>query len=712
MATLQRIRNRAGLLVGVIGVAMLAFILTDLLSSGNSIAQRSMNEIGEIDGETITAQDFQRLLESSIQAKFPNGQATEEDRGRERELLWNTIVRDQLLTNEYNAAGITVTPDELDDLVTGARTGNLHPISRQLFGIQPGQEVNSAAIKQNLNNVLANDPQNAAVYLYYEKEINRARLKEKYDNLIKAGLYANSMMAEAYNNEQNSSLNGRYVYQTYSSISDSSIAVSDADLNRYYNKHKEEYKQEASRAMSYVVFDVVPSEGDKVAVKEEITELLKDRVVFNRRSNAYDTIAGFNNTSDDSVFVQQNSDFQFDGSFYKEGKMSTALNEVMFTNTPGFVFGPYEENGAFHISKLMEVTSRPDSVKARHILVKPINNDIVGAKAKADSLFALVNNGGDFAEIAETNSEDGSASKGGDLGYFAEGAMVLPFNNACFAGKTGDVVMVLSQFGYHIIEITDQKNFGKAVKVATVSRTIDASTATADLIYATASQFAASNKDLENFNAAANSASIQKREANNLLMNASTISGLGQARDIVRWAYNEKSNEGAVRMFDMSDKFVVAILTKVSAKGFKTVGDVSARLKSEIIKDKKAALLVETITAKVGANLDATAKALGLEVKSMTAVKMATPTIPGVGFEPTVVGTTFGLEKGVQSPAIKGNNGVFVVLVDNITVAAAASDLAGLKSTLESRVASRSTYEPFNAIKENANVVDDRSKIY
>lgn len=712
MATLQRIRNRAGLLVGVIGVAMLAFILTDLLSSGNSIAQRSLNEIGEIDGETITAQDFQRLLETSIQAKFPNGQATEEDRGRERDLLWNTIVRDQLLANEYSATGITVSPQEMDDLVTGSRTGNIHAISRQLFGIQPGQEVNTAAIKQNLNNVLANDPQNAAVYLYYEKEINRQRLKEKYDNIVKAGLYANVIMAESFNKEQNSSLNGRYVYQTYSSISDSTVEVSNSDLKSYYNKNKDSYKQDASRAINYVVFDVVPSAADNQAVKDDVAGLMKDRVVFNKRSNAYDTLAGFNNSVEDSVFVLQNSDFAFDGSFYKEGKMSPALNEVMFDKEVGFVFGSYEENGAYHISKLLATTSRPDSVRARHILIKPLNNDIVSAKAKADSLFSLVKEGGDFAKLAENNSEDGSATKGGDLGYFGEGAMVLPFNNACFSGKKGDVVLVLSQFGYHIIEITDQKVFGKAIKVATVTRTIEASTATADLIYSNASQFAASNKNVESFNDAANTASISKREANNLLPNASIISGLGQAREIVRWAHDEKSTLGAVRMFDMSDKFVIAIITKVSEKGFKLMEEVTARLKSEIIKDKKAEQLIVSMKAKIAGSIDATGTALGLEVKSMTAVKMATPTIPGVGFEPAIIGSAFGLEKGIQSAPTKGNNGVFVVLVDNVTEAGVAKDLASLKSSLESKVASRAAYEPFNAIKDNADVVDDRSKIY
>ncbi len=712
MATLQRIRNRAGLLVGVIGVAMLAFILTDLLSSGGSILQRSQNEIGSVDGETITAQEFQALLEKSIQVKFPNGQASEEERTQERDLLWNTIIRDRVLGTEYEELGISVSEDELDDLITGSRTGNLHTMARQLFGIQPGDEVNSAMIKQNLNNVLQNDPQNAALYRYYEKEILRQRLKEKYDNLIKNGFYATNASAVQYNKEQNASVNARYVFKSYSSIPDSTIKVSQSDLKSYYKKNKEEYKQDASRGIEYVVFEIKPSVEDRANVKETITSLLDDQVVFNKRSNAYDTLPGFAKTTEDSAFVQRNSDFPFDGRYFKEGKLSDTLNKVMFDTEVGFIYGPYEENGSYHISKLIEVTSRPDSVQARHILIRPENNNLAAAKAVADSLMGLINEGVDFAELAKENSTDGSAEKGGDLGWFAEGAMVGPFNDACFSGKTGELKLVLTQFGYHIIEITDQKDFGKAVKIATVSRTIDASSNTSGLVYEQASQFAAQNKDLESFRTAASSNAIQKREAKNLLVNAFTIAGLGQAREIVRWTHDEKTDIGAVRMFDMSDKFVVAILTEMAEKGYTPMEKVELRLRSEIIKDKKAERFVEEMKANKGADIDATATALGLEVKTMSAVKHNAASIPGVGYEPAVIGTAFGLKTGVQSKPVVGNNGVFVLVVDNLTEAPALADVANIKRIVESKIGSRVSYEPYGVLEDKADVVDDRAKIY
>ena len=345
-------------------------------------------------------------------------------------------------------------------------------------------------------------------------------------------------------------------------------------------------------------------------------------------------------------------------------------------------------------------------------MIKPVNNNIAAAKAKADSLLALVNDGGDFAQLAKDNSDDGSADKGGDLGWFAEGMMVMPFNNACFNGKKGDVVMVLSQFGYHIIEIMDQKNFDDAVKVATVTRTIDASSTTSDMVYNEAVTFASQNKDVESFRTAASNAAINKREAKNLLAGASAVAGLGQAREVVRWAHDEKTVEGAVKMFDMSDKFVVAILTDVAEEGYTPLPNVELRLKSEIIKDKKAEMIIADMNAKKGASIDATATALGLEVKSMSAVKFASPSIPGVGFEPVVVGTAFGMQTGVMSDAIQGNNGVFILVVDNVAAAPAISDMASTKRSVESRVTSRVSYEPYNALKEKAEIVDERAKIF
>ena len=709
MATLQRIRNRAGLLVGVIGVAMLAFILTDLLNSGTSILNRSRNEIGEINGLTVSAQEFQRRLEANISNKY-GGQATEEDRNRERDVLWNNMVREQLLAEAYEATGVTVSADELDDLITGSRTGNLHNLARQLFGIQPGQEVNSAAIKQNLLSVMQNDPQNAQVYLYYENEIKKQRLKEKYDLLIKSGIQATDYEAKAYNEAQGATINGRYIFKSYSSIDDNSIEVSESDLRSAYNKQKEDYKQEANASLQFVVFNIEPSEEDMRVVREELAELMGDRVVFNKRSNKYDTLPGFKNTDADSAFVQQHSDFAFNGNYFKQGGLNPVIDDLMFDADLGYIHGPYEHDGAYHLSKLIEIAERPDSVEARHILIKP-EAGLPAAQALADSLYDLIENGADFAELAKEFSQDVTASEGGDLGYFAEGQMVPAFNDACFNGKTGDLKIVTTQFGVHIIEVTDQKDFQKVVRVATVSRSIDPSSATADRVYNQASQFAAENKDLESFKASAAEGAVSLREASNLLANAYAIPGLGQAREIVRWAHDEKSEVGAVRMFDLSDQFVVAILTAKNPEGYKTLDEVKDRLRAELLKDKKAEQIIADINAKNASDLDALAQALSLEVKTMTAVRLSSPTIPGAGFEPAVVGAAFGLNQGAFSAPIQGNNGVYVLTVDSKN-ANANQDLASAKRTLQTRYSTRVSFEPLNALEEKAEIVDERAKIY
>ncbi len=717
MATLQKIRNRAGLLVVVIGVAMLAFILTDLLNSSGSLFQ-SGNSLGSIDGETVNRIEFERELESVIAAKYPNGNVTEENRVQERDALWNQKVREAVLNDHYEMAGVRVSKDELTDLMTGNRTGDLDPITKQLFGIDESTQFTPEMMAQTIQQVLENDPRRAATYVYFEEMIRKNRFNTKYFNLIKRGLQATGQQAMDKFIYENKSLNGRFIQMPFTTMADSLVSVSESELKSYYNENKEEYKQTESRNLEFVVFNVEPSAEDRAAAFEEMNDLLNDRVEYNRSTGEYDTIPGFRNAENDSTFIAAYGDVDapFNPTYFKPGGgLIPRLDTVMFDVEVGHIVGPYVEDGNLRVAKLSGITMRPDSVKARHILVAVEENDYASAKVIADSLKELVDNGADFAELATANSDDpGSAAKGGDLGWFEEGQMVPTFNDASFSNEVGDIVMVPSQFGYHIIEILDQGGISKAVRVAVLSRAITPSNATADQVYQNASTFAVRNKNIESMRSAADSLGLAIRQAANLQPNQRQVSGLGNYREIVRWAYAEDSEEGATRMFDLTDKLVVVGLAKKNEEGYKPLDEVRAQVELAVRNEKKAEKFMEEVNSAMteGVSLDDLAASLGQTVKPVTAVKFSTGSVPGAGFEPALVGAMFGTPVGSLAGPIKGNNGVYVYQIDSANEAPANPNLLTQKVTIENQLRSRTEFQMYSAMEDKADIEDKRSEIY
>ena len=718
MATLQKIRNRAGLLVAVIGFAMLAFILTDLLSSTGNLFQGGQ-DLGDVDGTTINYQDFERELEATIIAKYPQG-ATEQQRNQERDMLWDTKVREVLLNPHFNDAGVMVSSEELQDLLTGSRTGKLDPIAEQLFGLTNAQEQPAPSqISALIQRVMETDPKGARTYLYYEDLIRKNRRSAKYFNLLKEGMYITDMQAARAYNFSNATINGRYVQLPVASIQDSAVSVSEADIKSYYNENKEDYKVEAARDLSYVVFEVKPSQEDYNEALEEITELMNERVEYNRNTGSYDTIPGFVNTDDDSSFVMTHSDATapFTGTYFKkDGGLPANLDSVMFDAEVGTVVGPYLERGSYKVAKLNKIMQRPDSVKARHILISGGENpDPVKAKALADSLYAAIENGSEFAQLAKDFSEDpGSGAEGGDLGYFPEGQMVAPFNKACFEGEVGDLVMVTSQFGYHIIEIQDQIGMSKAVRVAILSREVLPSNATADKIYRDASSFASNNRTFEAMVAAADSLGLKVQQAANVKPTARQVASLANAREIVRWAYNEKTKVGAVRMFDRTDELLVVSVSKVQPEGYNSLENVRETIETAVKRDKKKDMLMEQANAAYtdGMSIDDYAAAVSQSVKSFAGTQFANPSVTGAGFEPAWVGYMFAYPTDQVSKPYKGNNGVYVFVVDQNNPAIETQNLLTQKASLENAVKPRVEFQIFNSLKEESNVEDNRANIY
>ncbi len=703
MATLQKIRNRAGILISiVIGLALFAFILSDFLNTGGKSNLNSKSlQIAEVAGKSISYIDYQNKIDyiTDITTLYSGESSLDEERIEQiRDQSWDQILREYVLEKEYKKLGISVHPDEVFDMVQGR---NVHPFIRQLFTDQKTGQFNQLNVIRFLKSMDEDPTGNQKVYwLFLENEIINERKYTKYNNLISKGLYVPTELAIIKQQESDKSVNLDYIVQRFTSIPDSLIEISEEDIKNYYKKNKNNYKQEASRDIVYVVFNVIPSADDDRIAKEWIDKVYPE----------------FIETEDDKDYVNYNSDTPFDDKNYKNGELSETINDFMFNAKIGDVFGPYFENDAYKIAKLTEINYLPDSVKARHILIDPgqTKESDEKAKATADSLKELLLKGADFKKLSKEYSIDpGTADKGGDLGWFQEGTMVKPFNDSCFTSNIGDIKIAKSQFGYHIIEILDKGQKVKKVKVALIERYVEPSTETYQFYYAKASQFAGKYNNYDKFINGIEAEGLTQRTANDLKELDKQIPGLENSREIVRWAYNAELHNLSP-IFELGNSFVVAILSDLKKEGFADIEEVRSMISAEVKKEKKAEKIVENINEVITgkSNLGEIAQILNTEVKQADNIRFSSFSIPDAGIEPKVIAAASSIKKNIISDPIIGNNGVYVITVNLIEAPSEDINIEFQKNNLKRQYQTRANYEAYETLKELADIKDYRSKFY
>lgn len=702
MATLEKLRNRAGTLVAVvIGLALLAFILGDLFGSGGSLFNRNQFEIAEISGKSIPFQTYQERVDHITELNKVSRRVNaldEQTTENIREEVWNQLVQEFVLGPKYKSLGIVVSSQELMDMVQGR---NLHPIIRQEFGNPQTGEVDVAMVDQFLRNLDA-DPSGfqRSIWLYLEDIIIRDRQFTKYNNLVRKGLYVTALQAQRAADERGNRVDFNFVVNRYSSVADSLVSVSSSEISSHYKKNKNKYQQQASRDVEYVVFPITPSPDDYKLAEEWIQDIKND----------------FIQASDPAHFTSINSDTPYRDVFFKQGDLANEqLNQWAFSAKVGDYMEPMFDGDSYMMARLVNIDFLPDSVKARHILLSSNVQSQVeydAAKAKADSLLQVVKRGGNFARIAGEFSQDpGSAAQGGDLGWFAEGMMVKPFNDACFNGKKGDIVLVESQFGFHIIEILDKGKPAKKVQVAILERNVVPSSRTYQGIYQQASEFAGINNTNEKFNAAVQELKLSKRLASNLRELDKRVAGLENPREMIRWAYREKVN-AVSPVFEFGDNFVVATLKAVREEGVAPLEQVAQEIRAELLQDKKAELLKAKFESAMqnSSSIDQLASSLSLQAQAATNITFSSFSLPAVGFEPTVIATAVNSPEGKLVGPIKGNTGVYAFAVNAINVEEVDKEME-LQRMLN-LYQSRSMRETYEAVKESAKIVDKRSSFY
>jgi peptidyl-prolyl cis-trans isomerase D len=691
MATLEKIRNKAGILISVfIGVALFAFVMSDLMKPGKSMFASSANEIGEIDGDPIAAQEFSAQLETLTEwtrMQYQGRSLDENTNNRLHDQAWEQLVREKLLAKEYEKLGITVTEDELLDLIIGK---NAHPAIQQMFNNPDkggfDRQMAAESYKRRKENAQA-----AFYWDYVVEQIKIERLYNKYTSLIKKGMFVTSSLVKNEVEGKKNNVDFEFVVKRYASVSDSSISVSPSEIKDYYNSNKEDYKQEATRDVEYVTFDVAPSAEDNKATQE-------------MASKAKEQFA--NPSTDAAQFINRNSDnAPYTARNLKIDDVAVNLRVFASTAAAGEVYGPYFEGDSYKLTRLVAVKQIPDSVKARHILI-PANTP--NGDKVADSLFRLARIGSDFAELARNNSKDpGSAVNGGDLGWFKEGMMVPEFNDACFNNNKGDVVKVQSQYGYHIINIQD---IGKTVtkyELATYEKKVTYSQKTYQDIYAQATRFASENDTKAKFEKSVQSKNLTPRYARDLKANDRMVASLESPRQMVKWAFEVEAGEVSP-IFEFGDKFVVATLINQKEEGYASVNDVQNEIKAKLVKDKKAAKFIDEL--KGSSTMAVASSKAGNAVQTATGINFSSFQVPGAGFEPALVALATNSAQNVVSQPVKGESGVYVV---NVTASHAGNSSAEAeKAQLNQQASYKVDYKAYDALKMKAEIKDQRYKFY
>lgn len=705
MSAIQFLRERAGVLVAVIiGVSLFLFVVSDFFgnSGGRRRQERKYYEIGNIAGSQVSYQEYEQRVQNLFEIYKLYGVSTIDEATAEsvREQIWEQMVRERIQDNQYRDLGIGVSTEEVDELVLG---NNPHPIVTQLFTDRSTGFFNRSFLVNFLKN-LETDETAKRYWLFFEDEIVTDRMSTKYNNLVSKGLYATSKQAEFDSKVAGTTVDFSFIQKNYSSVPDSLVNISKGEIEAYYNKHKDNYRSNALRSIEYVTFDVIPSEEDVKQAEDWINRISGE----------------FAEAADPVQFVNLNADTRHQGIYQSINDVPEDLRDFIRKEEKSAIFGPYREDDHFKITRLIDAADRPDSVHARHILIMAGQTRAVQeARLIADSLMGQIKSGAPFELLAMTASEDqGSSQLGGDLGWFREGMMVTPFNDACFTGKKGDLVTAETTFGVHIIEILDQSKKSRKYNIGTIDRRIIASSTTNQRIYSEASQFAGTNNTYEEFNNAVAAQNLSKRVAGNVTPVQKTLPGLENPRGLIIALFSAEegkivldANQQAV--FEVGDKYVVAYCTEVHEEGISPLADVENDIRLILLKDKKAEVISEEFrnNKQEGRTLEDIAYAMGLSVQEATQVNFRTYSVPGAGSEPALIAAASAAVQGVVEGPVKGDNGVYMLFVNSLA-SKESEDLNLLRERLEATFQMRGNYEAYEALRKGAEIVDKRYKFY
>jgi peptidyl-prolyl cis-trans isomerase D len=688
--------------VGLISIAILSFVLTDLLGGQNSIFLSGNDRtVGEIAGESVDIEEYQKIVENmkiNYRNNFGRSPGVAEERTL-RDQAWQYLIIEKAFTKLYQDAGVEVGTEELFDMVQGK---NVSPDIQQIFVDPATGQFDKERLIQTIAS-LNTTPQGREQWAEFEGNLIPTRLRVKYDNLMVRTSFATKQEAERSYQEQSSVAEAKYLYVPFYAIADSTVTATNDEMTTYLENHKDDYKVDWSRSVKFVEFSIIPSSEDSLSYRDELRDLKEE----------------FRTTDEDSVYASVITDKNPFFTEYAINELPTILKSNLSILNKGDVIGPFLDNNDYVLFKISDVFEGPAGyARASHILIKWDDESTEAkAKAKSEALGILrdLKGGADFAETAKTKSKDGgSAIRGGDLDWFDSEKMVKPFSNAVFkATKKGLIsYLVESEFGYHIIKVTELPSYTK-YKIAMIRREIMASDETRDRAFRKADFFAGTSSNAEEFFANADKDTLSVLEAENIGQNDINITRLSNARQVVSWLFNTATEGDVSPVYEIDDQYVVALMTGEVEEGTADLSAVSLEIEKKVKNEKIGKLISDKLVGLEG-TLDERAAAFGEDatVYESSDLNLSSSSLPSVGTAPQAIGTLFGMKNGDFSKPIIVESGVLVLNLINLTNAPEIADYTSYLNTLQQTRESRTSFYVAEAIREWAGIEDDRYKFY
>ena len=706
MAAIERIRRHSGLLIAIIGIALLAFVLQDLFQSqGRSTGP----VVATVDGDKISVRDFEQLKDKNLENRKAQSNNNNLSSAETYSIYNNTLeemIKENLMTKEYEAAGVGITPEELYDQMTGEHP---HQWIVQSFS-NPDGTFNKEGVLDYLQNLDQLPAEYYDRWLNFEKETKKDRLDNKFSNLVKASYLLPTALAEKYYQNKNTKATADVIVLRYASIPDSTVVVTDADNKAFYEENKYRYETDERRDIEYVVFEIKPSQEDRQDALKHVVDMRDE----------------FVNTENVMNYVNANSDKRYDSTWVGRKDVPQTIEKAIFENGNGvgFVFGPYEDEDAFNLVRIVDQQNRPDSLKASHILIgyegayrseSKLTEE--AAQAKADSILNVLKsnpkNEDLFAELAEQFTDDPSGKgKGGDLDWFTDGQMVYDFNEFVINNPVGTLGVVKTPFGYHVIKVTDKTEAQPKARLAYLKHEITPSTKTYKNIFADANKFVIENRTYDAFNQAIEEQGLTKRTMPRMSKSTTSIAGIENPREIVRWAFDKNRKEGDVseKIFELDNMFVVAALTGIVKEGYAPLSAVAEQSKYQILNKKKGEMAVEKMKA-CGNDVNRMINELGAESTTVSDISLDSRVLGNFGVEADIIGTILGMKEGEEVGPIAGNSSAFIIKNVRIEQPAPTTDYSEIVREKTSQFTNKAS-GVYNALRNLAKIKDNRTEIF
>ena len=697
MAIISTLRDKGGkFLVFVVGFSIAAFVLGDILGPNSSLIGQNRNIVGSINGEEIDLVRFNAVYEElTYNFSLNNGRSPNQQEVSElRDQAWERLINDISYVEEFNKIGLTVTDKESVDMVQG---NNIHPMIIQAFSDPSTGSFNKDNVigyLQNLSNQPANQQQ---AWFSFESNLKPMRLRTKYDNLIAQSTYYNTLEAEAEYFNTSSQIDLAYFYIPFFAVSDTLFDVSTNEMRSYLNKNKSDYNQDETRSIDYAFFSVQPSAEDSTFFENEINDI---------RSNLMSS-----NIIDDSTYAVINSD-----SFNPYIKFNPdELPTDLVGKDVGFITEPTYENGSISIKKLSKIDQdAQEKARAKHILLRFDDSNKSTVRTEANRILNLLRSGSDFEETARTYSQDGSASNGGDLGWFTDGMMVKPFQDAVFSRRRSGLIprIIETDFGFHIINVTYPKT-RTSYFVANISKDILPSDNTRNNIYRSAELFKLDIKSTEDvFSDYLKENNIIGGNISDIDKNSTEVGTIPNARNVILWSYSDDRYVGEVSdVLETDEGYIVAQINEMKDEGTKKLDEVENSIKRRIIDEKKYEYLKEILVDYSSLQDLKDNSGLG-DIYRSSGISMTENSLSNVGFSPESIGTAFSMQEGELTRPFKIDGGVIVLGLESKVLADTLSNYDDYRNTLIQTNRFNVPLKIDDAIKHFSDIEDDRYKFF